>query len=576
MGTTPNTIIIDGSLDDWESDEFFNATTPEYASWWFTWDENNFYFATNNSDIGDTSPTKWVVIYFDVDPFGNEGSNTGVTFESQTPTLGFKADYFFQHRTGSTNNRTWRSWSGTSWESFSVSYGAVANAHSVINTNDKTLEFRVRWNVIGSPNQIRIVAFVLNEQDKAEATFFIVPDTNTPGYNPPLPDSFGWTIANGVRPNIDTNFQSPPTPSPTPAPPTPSPTPSPPTTPSPEGQEDSFPIIPIAAGAGGGVLLLVLLLFLILCLRRSKKQDRSNSEIEMEKQKADESTNYSLIPKPHRTDSVSKIVPEGEVEWEIDLSDLEMGEKLGEGSYGEVFKGRYRKVDVAIKQIKASSYSQTRVEEFRRECALMKKIRPHPNLALLIGIVSTQQPFCIITEFYSKGSLESQLPNYPEAKRIPIILGVARGLYHLHKEKFVHRDISARNVLLSDDWIAKISDFGLTRIATTENSNESQKTESNIGPLKWMSPENLSDQVYSFKSDIWAFGILICEVYLRSEPYPGMAPINVATKVANGKLTHPIPENAETEIAQLLLDIFQLEPEHRPDASQIVERIEKL
>jgi len=135
----------------------------------------------------------------------------------------------------------------------------------------------------------------------------------------------------------------------------------------------------------------------------------------------------------------------------------------------------------------------------------MKNLRPHENVVLLTGIC--KEPLSIIVEYMEGGSLFNYLRNL-EIKisnelQILFIVGIARGMFHLHSEKIVHRDLASRNVLLTKSLIPKISDFGMSRV-NLENE-DANKTSSNVGPLKWMAPECISENKYSNKSDVWAF-----------------------------------------------------------------------
>jgi len=96
-----------------------------------------------------------------------------------------------------------------------------------------------------------------------------------------------------------------------------------------------------------------------------------------------------------------------------------------------------------------------------------------------------------------------------------------------------------------------------------------------VGPLKWMAPESISQQEYSIRSDVWSYGILLVEIFSRREPYPGIAALTVATKVAHGDLTHPIPENTQAPFAEIMSKCWELNPPDRPDMEWIIDRIEQ-
>jgi len=114
--------------------------------------------------------------------------------------------------------------------------------------------------------------------------------------------------------------------------------------------------------------------------------------------------------------------------------------------------------------------------------------------------VSSDGPYPVmIIEFCDGGSLDTKLFQAPHdfstADQLAMVSGIAKGLYHLHKNQIVHRDMAARNILLNFNQ-PKISDFGLSRFV---NDTQKGTTRSNVGPIRWMAPESLKNQIYSTK-----------------------------------------------------------------------------
>jgi serine/threonine protein kinase len=116
-------------------------------------------------------------------------------------------------------------------------------------------------------------------------------------------------------------------------------------------------------------------------------------------------------------------------------------------------------------------------------------------------VCTTESPFKLVTEFVSFGSLYKYIRNnnLTFAQQIQITKGIAAGMSHLATEKIIHRDLAARNVLLTNDLTPKISDFGYSRKMISMDSE--YKTTEEVGPLKWMSPESLTQRISSEKSD---------------------------------------------------------------------------
>jgi len=208
-------------------------------------------------------------------------------------------------------------------------------------------------------------------------------------------------------------------------------------------------------------------------------------------------------------------------------------------------------------------------DNFLRETDLMKSLRPNPNVALLIGVCA--DPLCLVTEFYERGSLYNLLHS-PQGTAFltkevtdTIVIGIARGMLHLHMENIIHRDLAARNVLLDQGFNPKISDFGLSR----QVSESGGKTTSEVGPLKWMAPEAIQDRIYSIYTDAWAYGVTLVEIYTRQDPYPNLDQLSAAARVVQKVLVPQIPSNAPAVVAEVMKSCFQYDPEKRPEFLQI-------
>lgn len=226
---------------------------------------------------------------------------------------------------------------------------------------------------------------------------------------------------------------------------------------------------------------------------------------------------------------------------EIDRRDLKLIKELGSGNFGKVYYGIYRgQTQVAIKTLKPGSMT---VSAFLQEAAIMRRYR-HEKLVPLYGVCSIGntfkiivvnfnsmsslllgQPLLIITEYMSKGSLLQYLRDHPESKSLTIMdlidmaSQIASGMAYLEKVKLVHRDLAARNVLVGENKIVKVADFGLARII------EEDYYIAQVGakfPIKWTAPEAASKGKFTSKSDVWSFGILLYELITKGDgPYPG-------------------------------------------------------
>ncbi|KAM6179031.1 vascular endothelial growth factor receptor 1 [Rhynchocyon petersi] len=149
---------------------------------------------------------------------------------------------------------------------------------------------------------------------------------------------------------------------------------------------------------------------------------------------------------------------------------------------------------------------------------------------------------------------------------------VARGMEFLSSRKCIHRDLAARNILLSENHVVKICDFGLAR-DIYKNPDYVRKGDTRL-PLKWMAPESIFDKIYSTKSDVWSFGVLLWEIFsLGGSPYPGVQlDEDFCSRLKEG-MRMRAPEYATPEIYQIMLDCWHKDPKERPRFAELVEKL---
>ncbi|CAH0560479.1 unnamed protein product [Brassicogethes aeneus] len=250
--------------------------------------------------------------------------------------------------------------------------------------------------------------------------------------------------------------------------------------------------------------------------------------------------------------------------WEIDHNELMLNEELGSGQFGVVRKGKWRgSIEVAVKMMKEGTMSE---DDFIEEAKVMTKLQ-HTNLVQLYGVCSKKRPIFIVTEYMKYGSLLNHLRRYEttlcnnRGLLLDMCIQVCKGMAYLERHNYIHRDLAARNCLVGTENIVKVADFGLARYVLDDQYTSSGGSKF---PIKWAPPEVLNYTRFSSKSDIWAYGVLMWEVFSCGKmPYGRLKNTEVVERVQKGLILEQ-PKACYKEVYDVMRKCWSHLPENRP------------
>ncbi|CAL8263726.1 unnamed protein product [Lota lota] len=261
--------------------------------------------------------------------------------------------------------------------------------------------------------------------------------------------------------------------------------------------------------------------------------------------------------------------------WEIDPRHLTFIKELGNGQFGVVKYGKWQgQHDVAIKMIKEGSMSE---DDFIEEAKIMMKLC-HENLVQLYGVCTKQRPIYIVTEFLSNGCLltylKEGLKQHPtNIQLLEMCKDVAEGMAYLESSQYLHRDLAARNCLVDCNGTVKVTDFGLSRYVLDD---EYTSSEGSKFPVRWSPPEVLLYRKFSSKSDIWAYGILMWEVYtLGKLPYERLSNQEIVDQVSRGMRLYR-PQLANDRVYSIMTSCWSEKAEERPTFQELAVNVQDL
>ncbi|XP_045717339.1 focal adhesion kinase 1 isoform X7 [Phyllostomus hastatus] len=303
---------------------------------------------------------------------------------------------------------------------------------------------------------------------------------------------------------------------------------------------------------------------LVFCSQEPATDEISGDETDDYAEIVDEDEAYTMPSKSYGIDEAR--------DYEIQRERIELGRCIGEGQFGDVHQGVYvgpenPALAVAIKTCKNCTSDSVR-EKFLQEALTMRQF-DHPHIVKLIGVI-TENPVWIIMELCTLGELRSflQVRKYSLdlASLILYAYQLSTALAYLESKRFVHRDIAARNVLVSSSDCVKLGDFGLSRYM--EDSTYYKASKGKL-PIKWMAPESINFRRFTSASDVWMFGVCMWEILMHGvKPFQGVKNNDVIGRIENGERL-PMPPNCPPTLYSLMTKCWAYDPSRRPRFTEL-------
>uniref|UniRef100_A0A8C9TKJ9 non-specific protein-tyrosine kinase n=1 Tax=Scleropages formosus TaxID=113540 RepID=A0A8C9TKJ9_SCLFO len=259
--------------------------------------------------------------------------------------------------------------------------------------------------------------------------------------------------------------------------------------------------------------------------------------------------------------------PKSVVKYGLSREDIVLGRILGEGFFGEVHEGVYKKISVAVKTCKDCSPDVK--DKFMSEAVIMKTL-DHPHIVSLIGIIE-EHPVWIVMELYKYGELGNYLvENQHMLSNVTLVLyalQICKALAYLEGVNMVHRDIAVRNVLVAAPDCVKLGDFGLSRYIEDEEYYKASVTRL---PIKWMAPESINFRRFTSASDVWMFAVCMWEIMSRGQqPFFWLENKDVINQLEQG-VRLPKPEQCPPTLYSLMTRCWTYDPKERPTFTELV------
>lgn len=266
----------------------------------------------------------------------------------------------------------------------------------------------------------------------------------------------------------------------------------------------------------------------------------------------------------------------------IPHTDLTFISELGSGSFGVVYKGKWRGIPVAIKQLKVENLSDSAMQEFHDEVTVMSKL-DFPTIVRFYGVSLDNVP-SLVMEYYPMGSLFDYMHKsghfLSDSNLYSVGINVASGLNYLHEKGILHRDLRSPNVLLSSsggyEIQALIADFGLAKIRAHSKTMLDVNSKM-LGLINWLAPELLlPGNKHTTATDVYMYGTLLWEMVQHEIPFDGINDFNVILSQMKARTIENITDSPYCDefFRKMIWACWDLVPENRPTMKTVLEKMD--
>eukprot|EP00644_Phytophthora_capsici_P014138 jgi/Phyca11/559315/estExt2_Genewise1.C_PHYCAscaffold_30316 len=335
----------------------------------------------------------------------------------------------------------------------------------------------------------------------------------------------------------------------------------------------------VIIGIAVGCVVFTACVLLVCCRRRQDKDSTQHQDT-------------TTMPYTEVTSPKGKAISRGQTGlWDDDVitakrisrDEIQIRDLISRGGYGEVYSGVFHNQPVAVKMLLPANRAEIKnVNEFLAE-AKMAAVMDHPRITSLVGVSwNALSDLCVVFEYMDGGDLRTLLNKYErsghpvgiDVQKATIAMHVCHALTYLHSlmPYVIHRDLKSRNVLLSRNMEAKLTDFGISRERLDATMT------SNVGSSLWMAPEVMMGERYDDKADMFSFGVVLSELDVHTVPYAHvkqtMSDAVLLHQIVVGKVHVAFSQYSPQEFWELGHACTAVDPLDRPTAAEALYRLQ--